>query len=145
MLRTLIFKLPWLELVRFGATGLMSVGVYLCCLAPLTKALPGRLWLAGAVAYVLSMVANYVLQRNFTFRSTRRHHEAVSRYLVVHAVAIGINSGLLHVLTVSLKSSLWIAQGAAVVCVAIWSYTAQKLWVFIGHRHSVDSTPSEEC
>ncbi len=130
-------QLPWLELIRFGAMGALSVGIYLVCLVPLTWLLPGLLWLAGALAYLLSMAANYVLQRHVTFRSSRQHREAVSRYLVVHAVGMGLNAGILHVVATLAEFPLWFAQGAAVGCVAIWSYGAQKYWVFMDQRKTL--------
>lgn len=141
MFLNLVRKIPWLELIRFGATGLFSVALYLGCLVPLNYVLPNLLWLAAALAYGASMVANYLMQRNFTFRSNRRHEETVVRYLLVHAVAMGLNSGVLELLIRRLSVSLWLAQGTAVVCVAIWSYSAQKLWVFLGRGHAPTLRP----
>lgn len=121
-----------LEMLRFGLMGAASAGIYFVFFIPLQWCCPKPLWLIGAVAYLLSMVANYLLQRNYTFRSNRAHRQAVGRYIVVQGVGLGINSGLLELATTRAHISLWLTQCVSVVCVAVWSYGAQKLWVFLG-------------
>ena len=110
------------EIVRFGVVGGLSVLTYVAVLNPLAMALPGRLWLVSAVAYAASMVANYLLQRSFTFRSDRPHRKAVGRYLVVHGVGITLNAAMLQVLVAWIHFSLLIVQGAAVVTVGGGTY-----------------------
>lgn len=131
--RALIF-----EMVRFGLMGATSAGIYFIFFIPLNLCLPGRLWLTSSTAYLLSMVANYVLQRNYTFRSKRPHQEAVARFLVVQLAGLALNSGVLELLHGREHWSLWPAQAVAIVGVALWSYVAQKIWVFVGKRRQVD-------
>jgi putative flippase GtrA len=126
-----------LEMLRFGLMGATSAGIYLVFFMPMRWAFPIRLWVAATIAYLLSMVVNYLLQRNFTFRSKRPHQEAVARFLVVQLLALGLNAVMLELLTTRAKLSLWLAQGIAIVGVAVWSYVAQKVWVFFGkHVHA---------
>jgi putative flippase GtrA len=123
--------------------GATSAGIYLVFFIPLRWLLPSRLWIDATIAYLLSMLANYVLQRNFTFRSRRPHQEAVTRFLVVQLLALGLNNVVLELGTTRAQWSLWFAQGVAIVGVAIWSYVAQKLWVFFGKHAHDGSTRSE--
>jgi putative flippase GtrA len=125
-----------LEMVRFGIMGATSAGVYLALLIPITHLLRTRLWLAATIAYVLSMAINYVLQRNYTFKSERPHQEAVTRFVVVQSIGLALNAGVLEYAATYAHWPLWMAQGAAVSCVAVWSYGAQKVWVFVGERHN---------
>jgi len=97
----------------------------------------------SAVAYAASMVVNYLLQRSFTFRSERPHRQAVGRYALVHGVGITLNAAMLEVLVGWMRFSLLIVQGAAVVIVAIWSYLAQKVWVFVAVDEAASSTAGD--
>jgi putative flippase GtrA len=121
-----------LEMLRFGLMGAMSAGIYLLFLVPLTNAIPKRLWLAATIAYLLSMGANYLLQRNFTFKSKRPHQQTILRFIVVQTIGLGLNAAVLEYTASYAHWPMWMAQGAAVFCVAVWSYGAQKIWVFVG-------------
>ena len=124
-------------MIRFGIMGATSAGIYLVFFIPLRWVVPTRLWVAATIGYLLSMVVNYVLQRNYTFRSNRPHQEAMGRYLVVQLMGLALNATVLELLTMRVKLSLWLAQGIAIAGVAVWSYVAQKLWVFFcKHPHA---------
>jgi putative flippase GtrA len=122
-------QLPIAEIVRFAFSGLASVGAYLACLHVLIRFID-QLWLAGATAYVLSMLVNYALQRTLTFKSARSHGQAAPRYLLAHAVGVGITAVTLEVGVSVLGFSLALVQIVGVVFAAGWSYVAQKYWVF---------------
>jgi putative flippase GtrA len=131
MNQSLISRIPWSEMFRFGVMGLMSTGLYLVIMMPIKWLIPAQLWLVAAIAYLLSMAANYVMQRRVTFRSQRRHQEAVTRFVVVQLIGLLLNAGLLELLVTRAKYPFWLGQGIAVVIVALWSYGAQKFWVFM--------------
>lgn len=136
MVPSLIRRIPWLEMIRFAVMGLVSTGIYLVIMALLKWGLANtgwsvKLWLLAMVAYLLSMAANYPMQRRVTFRSKRRHREAVTRFLAVQIVAMAMNSGLLELLVTYVEMRFWIAQFIVCAIVAAFSYGAQKLWVFM--------------
>jgi putative flippase GtrA len=136
MAPSLIRRIPWLEMIRFAIMGLASTGIYLVIMAVLKwgmsmLAMSVKLWLLAMVAYLLSMAANYVLQRRVTFRSQRRHREAISRFLAVQLIGMALNSGLLELAVMHLRMSFWLAQFIVCAIVAVWSYGAQKFWVFM--------------
>jgi putative flippase GtrA len=130
-------------MIRFGLMGATSAGIYLVFFIPLRWVLPSRLWIDATIAYLLSMVANYVLQRNFTFRSRRPHQEAVTRFVVVQLLALCLNNVVLELGTTRARWPLWFAQGVAIVGVAIWSYVSQKLWVYFGKHTRAAAEPSD--
>ena len=122
--RSLVF-----EIFRFGASGLATNVAYFGALVTLL-ALDLRVEVAGAVAYVLSMVVNYQLQARFTFRSASLGPRAVVRYLMTHGVGLSINSGVLYLLVTRLGLHVVVGQGVALVLVVAWTYLAMKHWVF---------------
>ena len=116
------------QLLRFAATGGMSGGVYLVILFALQPGL--RIMVASALAYTAAMAVNYLCQRIWTFRSGRVHHQAVPRYVAVHLAGILINGATLHLAAEVYGLPLLPVQGAALVLVAGWGFTLQKVWVF---------------
>jgi putative flippase GtrA len=140
------------ELARFGFVGVLSNLVYFGGLWVLrTAALPW--WVAASIAYALSMVLNYLLQRSFTFKSTRAHGEAGKRYVVAQLGGMAINSATLEILLgqraldwalgpalsgyvfalsglPELPLRVLVGQGLALVANTAYSYVTQRFWVF---------------
>ncbi len=127
---TLLLRRVRQDLPRFGLVGVISNVVYFAVLSITTLLWDVELWIAGTVSYGLSMLANYLLQRNVTFRSTRGHSEAALRYLLVQGVAVFLNSIVLHTLITHAGFVFWIGQGVALVATTTWNYLTQKYWVF---------------
>jgi putative flippase GtrA len=131
MKTSFLSRLPWGEMFRFGVMGLLSTALYLVIMMPLKWFITAQLWLIAVIAYLLSMAVNYVLQRNITFRSKRSHEEAVTRFLVVQLIGLGLNAGILDLLVTRRHYVFWFGQGVAVIVTSLWSYGAQKCWVFM--------------
>ena len=147
------------EAARFGLVGVLSNVVYFGALW-LLRTLLVPWWLAASVAYALSMLLNYALQRTFTFRSTRSHGQAARRYVVVQLTGLAINSAILEILLgrhvldhmlgpewsafaitlpglPALPLRVALAQGFSLAVTMACSYVAQRYWVF----RPVDGTP----
>lgn len=116
------------EIMRFTATGGVSAGVYAVVLAFLLHQTAAHT--AAAAAYVAAMCVNYLMQRVWTFRSMRRHREALPRYLVTHAGGILLNSTILHICVDLQNYPILPVQVGALMLVAAWSFLLQKAWVF---------------
>jgi putative flippase GtrA len=118
------------ELLRFGSVGLASSAVYFALLWLVTRLTSWPAGISGTIAYALSIVVNYVLQKSFTFKSDRRHQQAGPRYLLIHLGGMLLNGGFLW-LGVDLAGWSYIpVQLAAMVVVTIWSYLGQRFWAF---------------
>lgn len=122
-------KLPVRELLRFGSVGIASNVVYFAALVAFRW---GDLawWLSTGLAYALSMLVNYTLQRAVTFRSRDKPQQSGPRYLVVMLSCLVINSALMESLVEHAKWHPVIGQGVAVVVTTSISYLGQKFWVF---------------
>ncbi len=118
------------QLVRFGAVGVLSTLIYFALfgVVSLIDGLPT--WLRGALAYGPSIIANYALQRTFTFRSQRSHTKAGPRHLAVQLGGMAINSGLLWLLVDWWRLAYWPSQFGAFVVMTAWSYLGQRYWAF---------------
>jgi putative flippase GtrA len=118
------------EVVRFGVSGAATELVYFALLWLLGRVLDVPMWWRATLAYVGSFAVNYFMQRSFTFRSSKKHTYSGPRYLIVHAVGLAINSGVLGVTVDFLRLPFWPCQIGAIGLVAVWSYVGQKCWAF---------------
>jgi len=116
------------ELVRFSIVGGGSVIAYIVAIFFLHKILD--LLVASVVAYCLSMIVNYFLQKIWTFRSDRSHFQTGPRYLVIHLAGIAINTLTLALLVETFLIRFALAQLIAFGLIATWSYFLQKFWAF---------------
>ena len=119
------------QIMRFGTVGVFSAVLYLAILAVLDELTTLTLSISAGVAYFLGMVANYNLQRTWTYRSNRSHMIAAPLFVSVHAVGLLLNAGILEIFVTQLGLPFPYIQFLAIGTVAAWSYGAQKVWVFI--------------
>ena len=121
---------PLLELVRFGGVGTTCAAIYFVLLWASGEFFKLPMAVRATLAYAPSMLANYLLHRTFTFRSTRPHAHAGPRYVIVQLGGMLINSGVLW-LGVDVKAGPYLPVQAAAICImALWSFAGQKLWTF---------------
>lgn len=124
-----LLALFW-ELVRFGWVGVLTAGLYAGQMWALHRLNNWPTWLNAAVADGPCLLFNYLMHRSFSFRSRRRHAEAGPRYLTVQLTGLSINSAVLWYSVDHMRWPFLPTQLAAIVILALFSYTAQKLWSF---------------
>lgn len=120
------------EFQRFALTGLASAGIYFGLLAFFAAITRLSLTVRAMLAYGIGIIFNYLMQRSFTFRSTRQHQHAGPRYMVVQLGGWVINSGVIWLGVDVAHFWFYPVQFAAIVLTAVWSYLGQKFWAFDG-------------
>jgi putative flippase GtrA len=118
------------EVTRFGMVGLFTNLVYFAILPVLVYLFSVELWLASAISYALSMLVNYTLQRQVTFRSKNAILIAGPRYIIIQLGGLVINSAILYLLVTRLGLHIVVGQVISIVAATVWNYLGQKLWVF---------------
>jgi putative flippase GtrA len=130
--------------VRYLLVGGSAFVVDLGLLALFHELLGWPVWIATAVAFLLSFAYTYTLQR-LAFRSERTHGTALVRYTILVAVNLVATSGLVALLAVTPIG--WV--GAKVVTTAVttvWNFFIYRYWVFAAPRSDAASTsaPTQE-
>ncbi|MEC9361688.1 MAG: GtrA family protein [Pseudomonadota bacterium] len=85
---------------------------------------------ASVVAYGLSAIANYALNRRLTFRSTQRHRVALPRFAAVSGAGLIINTLIMYVGTTMMNGHYLVVQILATAVVLLWNYLGSYLWTF---------------
>jgi putative flippase GtrA len=86
--------------------------------------------LASSLGYLLSAIANYVLNYYYTFRSDNHHGIAATRFAMVAAAGLALNALLMQLLAIKLHLPYILAQILATVCTLLWNYWANSRWSF---------------
>lgn len=123
--------LPLAELgriLRFGMVGLLSVGIYMLLFSGVVQLVPPVP--ASLIAYLLSMLVNFVLQSRFSFRQKALSGTSAVRFVLMHILCMALNSGLLWLMTDQLGLPTMASQAAIVVFIAALSYLISRFWVY---------------
>jgi len=121
----------WLQLVRFGVVGavgfIVNIGVYTLFVHPIGV----DYHLAAAVAWIVAVANNFVLNRHWTFeaRDGRVRFQA-ARFVVVSLVAFGFSQVLLTLLVENGGLAKVPAQALAVAASTPLNFLGNKLWSF---------------
>jgi len=86
--------------------------------------------LASSLGYILSAIANYLLNYYFTFRSGHPHGVAAARFAIVAAAGFALNALLMELLAVKLHVPYVLSQVLATCGTLIWNYWANSKWSF---------------
>ncbi|WIT11322.1 GtrA family protein [Paucibacter sediminis] len=117
------------QFVRYVIVGLLSNGLsYALYLA--ATALGVQPVVAMTVLYGVATLQTFAANRQWTFKDGGRSHPALVRYVVLYALGYGLNLVLLMVGVDLMRwPHQWVMAGV-IVCVAVFLFAGQKLWVF---------------
>jgi putative flippase GtrA len=122
------------RLLRFVLVGGVATGLQYVILIALVKGM--GIWpaVASGVGFVISAVANYLLNYHFTFRSDRPHAPAVAKFMTLVAVGLSINIVLMQLLLGAGWYYLF-AQVCATAVVLVWNFAGNSVWTFAASEH----------
>jgi putative flippase GtrA len=120
----------WLQLGRFGAVGATGYFVNLAVFAACVHLLGIDYHLSAVIAWAVSVLNNFVLNRHWTFDAKEQHpvQQAV-RFFLVSLVAFGFT----YVVLVGLVDAGLMKVAAQAIAIAAGmplSFIGQKLWSF---------------
>ncbi len=120
----------WLQLGRFGAVGAAGYVINLAVFAVCVHLLGIDYHLSAVIAWAVSVLNNFVLNRHWTFDAREQHpvRQAV-RFFLVSLVAFGFT----YVVLVGLVDAGLMKVAAQAIAIAAGmplSFVGQKLWSF---------------
>jgi dolichol-phosphate mannosyltransferase len=121
----------WLQLLRFAAVGASGYLVNLAVFAACVHLFGIDYRASSAIAFVVSVVNNFWLNRHWTFSAKEAHpmHQGL-RFFAVSLVAYGFTYVILVALVDGTGMMKVMAQAIAVAAATPLSFIGQKLWSF---------------
>jgi putative flippase GtrA len=87
------------------------------------------LWLATPIAFVISLIFNFLLQRMFTFQATNKGSISAAKYLLLVAVNIVVSDVIVTGFD-ALGWSYVIGKTTATALTTVWNYFLYRHWIF---------------
>lgn len=118
------------QFTMFSAVGVVAaIGHYgmLIALSELAGVGPVPASLAG---FIVGGLISYLLNYRFTFRSTKQHREALTKFLVVAAMGFVLNGAAMWLLTGPADLHYLAGQLIATGLVLIWTFSCNRIWTF---------------
>ncbi len=121
----------WFQLIRFAAVGASGYVVNLVVFAACVHLLSVDYRIASVIAFLVSMVNNFWLNRHWTFDAKHEHpmFQAV-RFFAVSLIAFGFSEIVLIALVDGAVTTKVVAQAIAITAGTPLSFVGQKLWSF---------------
>jgi len=121
----------WLQLVRFAAVGASGYVVNLAVFAVCVHALSIDYRISSVIAFIVSVINNFWLNRHWTFDAKHDHpmYQGM-RFFVVSLLAFGLTELILIALVEGTGLEKVVAQAIAVAAAMPLSFIGQKLWSF---------------
>jgi putative flippase GtrA len=118
------------QFLRFLAVGVFNTAFGYCIIFACMYLAGLSAEVSNVIGYAVGLFTSYLLNRNFTFRSKRRHRGEIARFVVVFAIAYGANFIALIVLIRYLNVHEGLSQILAGVVYVAASYAMNKFYVF---------------
>ncbi|WP_169786687.1 GtrA family protein [Nitriliruptor alkaliphilus] len=118
------------RLVRYVIAGSTAAGSHLATLTLLVELGGLRPLVASTVGFGVGLVVSYTLQRRWVFASLGRHRTLLPRFLTVIAVALLLNTVVVHLGTEVLTVHYALVQLVAFGLIPLNNYVLNSLWTF---------------
>ncbi len=122
-------------LVKFLVVGGASFAIDLGLLVLLHEVGGVDLWIATPIAFLASLVFNFLVQRKFTFRSSGRVDVSMIKYgalVVFNVIAIDVVVNLVD----AAGHPYALGKVIATVATTIWNFLLYKHWIFKSPRRN---------
>ncbi len=116
-----------------GAFG--TIGHY-ATLVLLVQAIHTEPVFATTTGFIVGALINYVLNYRITFNSNKRHHEALTKFLVVASLGAVINAAIMSAGINMFDVHYLVIQVIATCFVLVLNFTANKYWTFADNPSS---------
>jgi putative flippase GtrA len=116
------------QIVRFGITGAVAIGLYYGILYALTEFLSVWYLLSAIVTYLFNVTSNFLLHKFWTFKNkdTQKVRQQMLLYLVMCIVFFAVNTASLYVLVDIIHLWYIYAQVILTVILSAISYFLTK-------------------
>ena len=124
-----LHRRTFFEAARFAVVGLVNTAITLVLIYGLT-ALGLSYLLANAIGYAAGFVNSFVMNRQWTFRSSGHWGKQAVAFFLVFAVSYGVQFLALLAQTEWLGVPVWLAQGTSMVVYTGVNFLLNKIVTF---------------
>lgn len=118
------------KFISFAGVGLIGTSVQYVTLVLLVYTFSTSPVIASSIGMILGAFTNYYLNHRVTFKSNKKHAEALPKFLTIALIGLLFNGLIMTLFTEYIKIHYLIAQVIATGIVLIWNFLGNLLWTF---------------
>ena len=118
---------------RFTGAGFVSAIGHYGLLIGLVQGLEVDAVPASAAGALLGAIINYAMNYRYTFRSDKRHREAIIKFAIIAAVGLILNTFFMWIGVNLIGAHYLLSQIITTGLVLIWSFFGNRQWTFHVH------------
>jgi putative flippase GtrA len=118
------------QFLNFAAIGAVGTVGHYTTLVICVELLTIRPLIASTLGFVVGAVINYFLNYHLTFRSRKKHTEALPKFMLAATVGMFINMAIMSLALNVLMLYYLFSQVLATLLVLIWNFVINKIWTF---------------
>lgn len=116
--------------MQFAGVGAIGTMAHYVLLVMLVEVLGANAVAASTAGATLGAVVNYLLNRRYTFRSKKRHREALTKFFIIAASGLALNASFMLVFVKILSLYYLLAQVLSTGLVLVWNFVGNRFWTF---------------
>lgn len=118
------------KFTSFALVGVIAAAIHYGVLIVLVQGFGVFPTLASTVGFLISAVANYVLNYTLTFNSGNPHLETAGKFMIVSVTGLLGNAAIMQVGTAVLSWPYLLVQLGATGVILFWNFFGNYLWSF---------------
>lgn len=115
---------------QFSGVGAVATLVHYMVLIALVQLFSTNAVVASSAGALAGACVAYTLNYRYTFRSDKRHVEALSKFMLVAAVGFLVNGVCMVALTEILGFHYLFSQIVTTAIVLVWTFSGNQFWTF---------------
>ena len=122
----------FVELIKFAFVGALGTVVNLSILYTLTELFNVHYIISEAIAFLVSVVHNYILNKIWTFKESL-HERIITKYfkyIIINLISLCINLTILFILVEFYGFWYIFAEVVAISCAFLNNFIINKFWTF---------------
>lgn len=116
--------------VKFAVVGTITAIIYFLILYLLVELNEWPITLSSSIAYIGSLVFNYLSHYQWTFQSDNPHKIAMTRFLIMNTGGFFINMGIMYYGSMILPEYYLVIQLFAISIIVVWNFILSSFWVY---------------
>ena len=124
------------QFIRFAGVGILGTIAHYTTLLALVQTMNVNAVISSCIGFVAGALVNYHLNYRYTFRSAKRHSEAMVKFFTIALIGLLINAFIMYCSVEILRFQYLLSQMAATAVVLFWNFTGNRSWTFRERYHS---------
>ena len=120
-----------LQFARYAVVGVCATAAQYIILVLLVEFLGMEAVIASTLGAIAGSIVSYFMNHRFTFKSEKRHREALWQFYSIAIIGTALNALLMYSGTHGLQMHYMIAQVMTTGLVLIWNFTGNRYWTFV--------------